>query len=124
MKTGTVQGPAIEQVVAAMRGFSMFKGLDDNQLQQAVSQARLLQLDAGESLVQVDEPPEGFFLILEGELRVLMATGTGDDLVEVTRFGRGEMLGMASLLLGRPSEASMDAVVPSTIARFEPRFFA
>ena len=123
MKTGAVQGPAIEQVMAATRGCSLFKSLDDNQLRQAVTQANLLQLDAGENLIRQGEDPEGFFLILEGELRVLIATGAGGDLVEVTRFGRGEMLGMVSLLLGRPSEASMDAVVPSTVARFEQRFF-
>jgi len=123
MKIGAVQGPAIEQVMAATRGYSLFKSLDDNQLHQVVTQANLLQLDAGESLIRQGEDPEGFFLILEGELRVLIATGAGGDLVEVTRFGRGEMLGMVSLLLGRPSEASMDAVVPSTVARFEQRFF-
>ena len=123
MKTKPVEGADIDKVVAATRGASLFQSLDDNQLRQAVAQATLLQLDVGESLLQQGEPPGGFFLILAGELRVLMAKGTGGDPVEVTRFGRGEMLGMASLLLGRPSEASMDAVVPSTVARFEPRFF-
>ncbi len=52
-----------------------------------------------------------------------MGADAGGDPVEVTRFGRGEMLGMASLLLGRPSEAAMEAAVRSTVARFEPRFF-
>ena len=123
MKTKPVEGADIDKVVAATRGASLFQSLDDNQLRQAVAQATLLQLDVGESLLQQGEPPGGFFLILAGELRVLMAKGAGGDPVEVTRFGRGEMLGMASLLLGRPSEAAMDAVVSSTVVSFEPQFF-
>jgi twitching motility protein PilT len=123
MKTKTVEGADIDRVVAATRGASIFQSLDENQLRQAVTQATLLQLDPGESLVRQGERPGGFFLILAGELRVMMARGAGGDPVEVTRFGRGEMLGMAPLLLGRPSEASMDAVVRSTVVAFEPQFF-
>jgi len=123
MKTKPVAGEDIDRVVAATRGSTLFESLDDDQLRQAVTQATLLQLDPGESLIRQGEPPGGFFLILAGELRVLMATVAGGDPVEVTRFGRGEMLGMASLLLGRPSEAAMDAVVLSTVVSFEPQFF-
>lgn len=123
MKTKPVEGADIDRVVAATRGSSLFESLDDNQLRQAVTQATLLQLDPGESLIRQGEPPGGFFFILAGELRVLMAKGAGGDPVEVTRFGRGEMLGVVSLLLGRASEAAMDAVVRSTVVSFEPRFF-
>ncbi len=123
MKAVAVQGETIDKVVAATRGHALFKSLGDDQLRQAVSQASLVQLDAGENLIQRGAPLDGFFLILDGELRVLMDAEAGGDPVEVTRFGRGEMLGMASLLLGRPSDAAMEAAVRSTVARFEPRFF-
>jgi len=123
MKSVAVQGESIDRLVTATRGSSIFKGLSDDQLRQAVSQATLLQLDPGERLTNQDERPEGFFLILDGELRVLMGADAGGVPVEVTRFGRGEMLGIASLLLNRPSEAGMEAVVRSTVARFEPHFF-
>jgi len=123
MKSFAVQGETIDKVVAATRGHALFKSLGDDQLRQAVSQASLVQLEAGECLIKQGAPLDGFFLILDGELRVLMGADTGGDPVEVTRFGRGEMLGMASLLLGRPSEAAMEAAVRSTVARFEPRFF-
>ena len=123
MKSAAVQGETIDRVVAATRGNSLFKSLSDDQLRQAVSQASLVQLEVGESLIEQGAPPEGFYLILDGELRVLMASAAGGEPVEVTRFGRGEMLGMASLLLGRPSDAAMKAAVRTTVARFEPRFF-
>jgi len=123
MKTGMIQGPAIEQVIAATRGNSLFKSLNDSQLREAVSQATLVQLEPGESLIRKGDPPGGFYLILQGELRVLMTTATGGDAVEVTRFGQGEMLGMVSLLLGSPNDASMDATERSTIASFDPKFF-
>jgi len=123
MKSVAVRGETIDKVVAATRGHALFESLGDDQLRQAVSQASLVQLDAGENLLKQGAPLDGFYLILDGELRVLMCAEVGGDLVEVTRFGRGEMLGMASLLLGRPSEAAMEAAVRSTVARFEHRFF-
>ncbi len=123
MKTVAVQGETIDKIVAATRGHALFKSLGDDQLRQAVSQASLVQLEAGECLIKQGVPLDGFFLILDGELRVLMGADAGGDPVEVTRFDRGEMLGMVSLLLGRPSEAAMEAVSQSTVARFAPRFF-
>ena len=123
MKSAAVQGETIDRVVEATRGHALFKSLGDDQLRQAVSQASLVQLETGECLIKQGAPLGGFFLILDGELRVLMGADAGGEPVEVTRFGRGEMLGMASLLLDRPSEAAMEAAVRSTVARFEPRFF-
>jgi twitching motility protein PilT len=110
-------------MVAATRGHALFKSLSDDQLRQAVSQASLVQLEAGECLIKYGAPLDGFFLILDGELRVLMGADAGREPVEVTRFCGGEMLGMVSLLLGRPSDAAIEAVRQSTVARFAPRFF-
>jgi twitching motility protein PilT len=123
MKNMAVQGDAIERVVAATRGYSMFSGLDDRNLRNAVSQAQLLQLEPGECLIGQGEQPQGFHVILGGELRVLMPLGSGGDPVELTRFGRGQMLGMTSLLLNSPSEAAIEAVVQSTVVRFAANFF-
>jgi twitching motility protein PilT len=123
MRSAAVQGETIDRVVAATRGNSLFKSLSDDQLRQAVSEATLIQLEPGESLIEQGAAPKGFDVILDGELRVLMGPATGGRPVEVTRFGRGESLGMAGLLLGRPSDAALEAAVRTTVARFEPRFF-
>ncbi len=123
MKTIPVQGADIDTVMGAIRGASFFKSLDDGQLRQAVAQASLIHLEAGESLVRIGESPQGLFLVLGGEVRVLMSTAAGGEPVEVTRFGRGEMLGLAALLLDRPSEAAMVSVGRSAVVCFEPQFF-
>ena len=123
MKTMAVQGESIDRVVAATRGSSLFRGLNDDQLRQAVAQAKLLQLEVGELLMERDKPPSGFFLILSGEMRVMMSARPGAKPMEVTRFGPGEMLGLASLLLGTESGAAMEATERSTVVSFSPRFF-
>jgi twitching motility protein PilT len=123
MKAVAIQGPIVEKVMASTRRAPLFAGLDDDQLRQALGQAQLVQVEVGDKLIARGDPPNGFYLVLDGELRVLMGADEGDRLVEVTRFGRGAMLGMASLLLGRPSEVTIDAGVRSNVVRFEPRFF-
>lgn len=123
MKTLDIQGETIDQVGAVIRRSSLFKGLSDEQLHQSVAQAALLQIEPGEYLIEQGKPPAGFFVILEGEMRVMMAVQAGGDPVEVTRFGRGEMLGLTSLLLGSASEAGIEATKHSTVVSFNTRFF-
>jgi twitching motility protein PilT len=123
MKSMEVRGDVVGKVVAALRGSALFKSLNDTQLQEAVSQTTLLQLEAGEELVARGEVPGGFFLLLAGGLRVL-AEATGQQVeVELARFEPGQMVGVAGLLLDEPSSARIAAVVRSTVVRFEPRFF-
>ena len=123
MKTVAVQGETVDKVVAAIRESSLFSGLNDEQLRQAVGQAKLLQVEIGELLMEQDKPPSGFFLILSGQMRVMMAVQPGAEPMEVTRFGPGEMLGLASLLLGTESGAAIEATERSTVVSFDPRFF-
>ena len=123
MKSMPVQGPAVDRVAAAVRGGPLFRGLSDDQLRQAVARTNLVRLEAGETLVRAGEPPEGFFLVLDGELRVLMATAAGKEQIEVARFGAGQMVGVASLLIDRPSDATVSAVAVSTVVGFSRGFF-
>ena len=60
MKTKAIEGADIDRVVAATRGGAIFQSLDDEQLRQAVTQATLLQLEPGESLIRQGEPLGGF----------------------------------------------------------------
>ncbi len=57
MKSIAVQGETIDKVVAATRGHALFKSLGDDQLRQAVSQASLFQLEAGENLIKKGRSP-------------------------------------------------------------------
>ena len=81
------------------------------------------ELEIGEPLMEQDKPPAGFFLILSGQMRVMMTVQPGAEPIEVTRFGPGEMLGLASLLLGTESGAAVEATERSTVVSFDPRFF-
>jgi twitching motility protein PilT len=123
VKSIPVQGPAVERVLAAVRSSSLFRSLSDDQLRRAVNQATLVQLQPGETLVREGEPAEALFVVLGGELRVMMGTTAGREAMEIARFGTGEMIGIASLLLDQPSGASLGAVALSTVARFERTFF-
>ena len=124
MKSIPVQGDAVESVTALLRRSSLFRSLSDDQVHQALTQATLVQLQPGEVLQREGEPAEAFFMVLDGELRVLMGTAAGTEAVELARFGRGQMLGVSSLLLDRPSEASLSAVDRTTVARFPQSLFA
>jgi twitching motility protein PilT len=123
MKSIPVQGGVVERVKALLRRSSLFQSLTDDQLRQALTRATLIQLQPGETLLREGEPLEAFHLVLDGELRVVMGTVSGKEAVEIARFGRGQMVGVASLLLDRPSQASFSAVAQSTLVCFGRDFF-
>jgi sigma-B regulation protein RsbU (phosphoserine phosphatase) len=72
-------------------------------------------LNPGEMLFRQDEPGESLYIVLEGELEVLLAVGTPDERV-LTTLGPGEFIGEMSLLIpGRARTASARAVTAAQL---------
>jgi CRP-like cAMP-binding protein len=65
-----------------------------------------------EILCRLGDPPTAAFIIIEGEVEVTRAAH-GDD---ASRLGRGEIIGEACLILGRPMSVTARAVVETTVA--------
>ena len=116
MKSTVVQEGSVERVAALLRGSPLFRSLSDEHLRLAVTRATLIQLEPGETIVREGESPEGLLLVLDGELRVVMGGAPGKEAIEIARFGPGQTVGAASLVLDRPSEATVNAVARTTVA--------
>ncbi len=122
MKTMAIQGEALDRVVGVLRRARVFRSLDDGQLRDAAGQAHLLQLEAGEELVRQGEVPSALAVVLGGELGLVLSAPGGAEPVELARLGPGEVVGIAGLLVGRPSPAAIAAAARSTVVRFSPGF--
>jgi len=123
MKTMQSKGDVADKVAAAIRRVPLFAGLSDELLREAAGRTQVIQLEAGEELLSPGAPPDGFFLVLGGELQVLVSPARGGDKVEIARFGPGQSVGIATALLGRPIPSTLASLGVSTVIQFEPRFF-
>jgi twitching motility protein PilT len=120
MRTMAIQGKNLDVSVEALRRNGLFRGLNDEQLRNAASQAQLLVLDPGDVLARQGDPPAGLIVVCSGELRVLQDSGPSSEPCELARFTPHEAVGITGALLGRPNPAGVTASAPTTALRLEP----
>jgi CRP-like cAMP-binding protein len=78
--------------VAILDGVPLFEGLTPDQRQRIADRLEPVDVPAGWFLLNQGSYPEGFFVVLEGEVTVER------DGAEIGRLGRGEFFGEIALL--------------------------
>ena len=89
----------------------LFEGLSRRHLKQIAEHADEISFRRGETIVEADQPGGTFFVIVEGEVRVVRGDRT------IARVGPGEFFGEISLLDGGPRTASVIAATPVVAIR-------
>ncbi len=93
----------------------LLSNLPRNELDYLASTLQVENLAVGEVLFREGEPGESLFIILEGQLAVLLALDTPDER-QLAVFGPGEFIGEMSLLIpGRARTASVRATQASRL---------
>jgi phosphoserine phosphatase RsbU/P len=88
----------------------LLSDLPRNELDHLVATLQVVNLAPGDVLFREGEPGESLYIILEGQLEVILALGTSDER-RLAAFGPGEFIGEMSLLIpGRARTASVRAV--------------
>jgi CRP-like cAMP-binding protein len=84
----------------------LFEGLSRRHLKQIAERADEISFRDKETIIEADEPGGTFFVIVEGEVKVMRGTRV------IARAGPGEFFGEISLLDGGPRTASVVADSP------------
>jgi CRP-like cAMP-binding protein len=95
-----------EELVDTLAGFTLFADLSRPQLLGVVHRFEDVAFAEGERILRQGLTGSGFFVILEGEAKVLV------DGNERARLNRGDFFGEASILLGEPPIADVVALRP------------
>ena len=95
----------------------LFAGLSRRHLKQIAEHADEIGFRKGEAIVEQDQPGGTFYVILEGEIKVVRGTRT------IARMGPGEFFGEISLLDGGPRTATVIAETPVSAVRVFKRSF-
>ncbi len=100
----------------------LFAGLAQPVLDDLARYARLVSLDANERLFAEGDESDGCYAILDGILKVSVASVDGQETL-VAMLGAGEVVGEMGLIDAQPRSASATALKPSTLAFLASRDF-
>lgn len=95
----------------------LFEGLSRRHLKKLAEHADEISFREKETIVEADQPGGTFFVIVEGEVRVVQGKRT------IAHAGPGEFFGEISLLDGGPRTASVIADTPVVAIRLFKRSF-
>jgi HlyB family type I secretion system ABC transporter len=99
--TDTTWIESLQQQLAGQPPFSL---LAPEQLSSWLAEAQRLRFQPGERLLRPDELSDCLFLVLKGDVRLIVFGDEAEGQISLDRRGPGQLLGWASLLRGAPSE--------------------
>jgi len=99
---------SILEEAECLRKVPMFASIDKAKLKLLAFTSERLVLLAGESLFRQGDPPDAAYLILEGEVEVLVDGPDGP--LQVNRIGRYEVVGDIAVLCDSPRTATIRAL--------------
>jgi CRP-like cAMP-binding protein len=94
--------------MARLAGIKLFKGLDID-LERFEARANWRRFDPEEVLVDFDEPSTDVYFLLSGEVRVLMRTASGKEVI-LYEMRPGDLFGELAALDGVPRSANVTAL--------------
>ncbi|MGF7146586.1 CRP-like cAMP-binding protein [Sphingomonas zeicaulis] len=95
---------------------SMLASCETDELEDILSRARLLTMKKGETLLNQGDDGDSLIILLEGTVRISMATSNGREIV-LNYCDPGEVVGEIALLDGEPRTASATAMTPGRYLR-------
>lgn len=97
-----------------LQGVPIFAGLSEEAINLLVKHARTLLVKAGDFIVREGESGNRFYLIGQGEVRVVKQVGTPQEF-ELARLGPRDFFGEMCILETLPRSASVQAVTDGEV---------
>lgn len=101
--------------VQLLKGVDLFSPLDDQQVALMAPMAQERTYGRGEAILfEDDDSNQGFFLLVEGEVKVVLTALDGKETI-LASLKEGDFFGEMALLDGEPRSATVKAVGPSRL---------
>lgn len=107
---------SLETVVGFLFSTPLFDALDPAQRAEVVRIMEVQKYTEGEEVFHEGDTGDAWYVVYEGEVRVLKDTPSGPT--ELARIGPGNCVGEMAILDGQPRSATIVATGPVTMFRF------
>jgi len=119
MKTLKIEKDILDMVIAEMSKSELFSSLSHKLLLQIANIAVLNQYDPDEIIVRINDPSDGCFMIISGEVVILQHVQPDDETVEIARRKPYDTIGEIGFLLNQPRNATVQAVKETLMLKFD-----
>jgi CRP-like cAMP-binding protein len=112
---------SLDTVIGFLATTPPFDNLDPVERADVIRIMEIQRLQEGESVVREGDPGDAWYVVFEGEARVMKLLRTGP--MQIATLKPSDCFGEMAILDGEPRSASVEATGPLTIFRFRrPRF--
>jgi ABC-type multidrug transport system fused ATPase/permease subunit len=111
----------INEEASALAKIPALAGLSQNRLKLLAFSSRRINFAPGDNLIHEGEPGQFAYVILDGEIDVIIGTGEKENVV--TRYGKDNLVGEMALLNDALTSATVRASTPVTALRIEKEVF-
>ena len=98
---------SLSSTLEVLNEVPIFRVLDARRLRLVAMTGEVLSLRPGERLLEQGAEGDAAYVVLEGEVEILLASGEGERCLAV--LGRGEIFGEMAVLTGRPRSTAVAA---------------
>ncbi|GFO55407.1 histidine kinase [Geomonas sp. Red276] len=99
-----------------LSGFTLFGGVDDDDLDRIARRLDLREFDPGTLLLERNEAPRELYVILFGKVRVELVDSSG-QILNLTELGRGSVIGERAIITGQRRSSNVRAMTTVVAAR-------
>ncbi|MBF0543210.1 MAG: PilT/PilU family type 4a pilus ATPase [Candidatus Riflebacteria bacterium] len=111
-----------ENIRSALAKNNFFSKLVEKQREQVIEKGGTFEVyEPSESIVKMGDPSDFLFVIILGDVSII--AGAGEDAIELTKLGPGQMVGEIGILLEEVRSASSVAITQTTIMRIHKDVF-
>ncbi|MCI5139198.1 MAG: Crp/Fnr family transcriptional regulator [Candidatus Electrothrix sp. AR1] len=100
-----------------LAGSILFQGLSDELINRLVNISRQKQYSKGETIFLEGRPSNGFYIIIQGQVKIFKASAEGKEQIFYT-FGTGEPFGLTTLFINKKSPICATSMVSTTVLFF------
>ena len=124
--TDVQQSSKVEQVevaslVTQLQKVPVFAGVSLQELR-CLDSVELIHADVGADILDITRTRRGFWILLEGELRLQKRQNDG-ELTLIGQMSDGEIFGEIPLLMGKDNDAVVTVLKPSTVVYLREELF-
>ncbi|MGF1473920.1 MAG: ATP-binding protein [Rubrobacteraceae bacterium] len=109
------------KITDCLREVPLFQSLDEEKLRWVSEQGEVLDLESGATIATQGDPPDGFYMILEGETE--WTQNVGGEEVYVVTLGAGDIFAELILVLDEPYPTTGRATTDLRLYKISPDAF-
>lgn len=111
----------VTKITDCLRGQPLFQSLDEEKLQWISEQGEVVEFEPGDLIAKQGDPPDGFYVVLEGETE--WTQNVGGEEVYVVTLGVGDIFAELILVLDKPYPTTGHATTEVRLYKLAPDAF-